>query len=134
MRLHHALDVVEAVDRELAEGRVDRPIQEPGQLDDRHAEVLPGAPGQPAVGRRWKVGKGQRQVREGGAATPDQRQVGHVPEAAPRREGHRRRQSGDGGGESANEGYAERRRRSRTSSTTIGISDSTITITTTTWR
>jgi hypothetical protein len=124
--------VLEALEGQLAERRFQRAGQEPGQLDDRHAEVLPRAARQAAAVARCQLGKGLGDVGQHDAAPAGQRQRGEVAEPAADGEGQRRRQPRGGGGQPAREGYAERRR-SRTSSTTIGISESTITIRTTMW-
>jgi len=88
---HHAPDVLEAVERELAERRLQRPVQEARKLDKRQAEMLPGAAGQPAAGGVGQIGKGDGDVGEGDPLAVGQEQLGQIAEPPAGTQRHRRR-------------------------------------------
>jgi len=129
---HRPARVREPVEGELVKRCLDRAAQQTTELDDIHAQVLPGAARETALLGIWEVQKGQRDIGQRHTAAARQCKRREIAEPTADAEGQRRRQPRQGRRHAADERYAERRR-SRTSSTTIGISESRITITTRMW-
>lgn len=92
---HDLVHVLAALERDLLQRRLQRSMQEPGKLDDGHAEVLPSLAGQPSTGALWQIGKGERQIGQSDPATPWQGQPGEIPETPADPERERRRESGE---------------------------------------
>jgi hypothetical protein len=82
---------MEAVESQLLDGRLERAAEEPGELDDSHAEVLPGRAGQAPAGRDRQVWKRDGKIGESDASASGQRQPRQGAEASPDGQGERRR-------------------------------------------
>ena len=127
---HDATQVLEALEVERRQRALERARQGRRELDEQHAEMLEGAPADPAPLGRAQGGERQGEVGERHAPSRRQRHEREAAETLPEPDPRSGRQPPDEAGDRRQD-QAVRRRRSLRISTTIGITETTMTTMTT---
>ena len=97
--VHGRAQVLEALEADALERRVERPRQHARQLHERHPEMLRGTSREARALAQGQRGIRAGEVVEGQPAPPAQRHVGGIAEAATEPEAERQRQPPDRGDE-----------------------------------